>query len=133
MPSMKAVNSPKVALPPPNTWSNCKLYGNQFFISGMTARNAQNDIDGKGSMYEQSKVVFTKIKNLVEAAGGKMNDVIKVNIYVTNIRQREEVWKARAEFFTGEFPCSTLVQVAALATPETWVEIEAVGFIGGGA
>ena len=101
MPSMKAVNSPKVALPPPSTWSNCKVHGNQFFISGMTARNDKNEIDGKGSMYEQSKVVFTKIKNLVEAAGGKINDVIKVNIYVTNIRQREEVWKARAEFFSG--------------------------------
>ena len=131
MPATKAVNSPKVPLPPPNTWSNCKVHGNQFFISGMTARNDKNDIDGKGSMYEQSKVVFGKIKNLVEAAGGKMNDVIKVNIYVTNIRQREEVWKARAEFFSGEFPCSTLVQVAALATPDTWVEIEATGFIGG--
>lgn len=132
MPTMKAVNSPKVPLPPPNTWSNCKVHGNQFFISGMTARNDRNEIDGKGSTYEQAKVIFTKIKNLVEAAGGKMNDVIKVNIYVTDIKQREEVWKARAEFFTGEFPCSTLVQVAALATPDTWVEIEAQGFIGAG-
>jgi enamine deaminase RidA (YjgF/YER057c/UK114 family) len=59
----------------------------------------------------KSKVIFTKIRNLLEAAGGAMADVVKVTIFVTDIRNREQVWRARREFFTGNFPASTLVEV----------------------
>jgi enamine deaminase RidA (YjgF/YER057c/UK114 family) len=91
-----------------------------------------NETAGGDSMYEQSKAVFGKIKALIEEAGGRMDDVVKVNIFVTDIKRREEVWKARSEFFSGDFPVSTLVQVAALARPDLLVEIEAVAFIGAG-
>ena len=77
------------------------------------------------------RTIFTKIRHLVEAAGGNMADIMKVTIFVTDITQREKVWQARREFFTGNFPASTLVQVAALATPALKVEIEAVAHIGG--
>jgi 2-iminobutanoate/2-iminopropanoate deaminase len=59
-----------------------------------------------------------------------MADIVKVTIFVTDITQREKVWQARREFFTGNFPASTLVQVAALANPSIRVEIEAVAHIG---
>ncbi len=59
-----------------------------------------------------------------------MADVMKVTIFVTDITQREKVWQARREFFTGNFPASTLVQVAALAAPSLKVEIDAVAHIG---
>ena len=81
-------------------------------------------------MYEQAKATLTKIKHLIEEAGGRMDDIVKVNIFVTDIKRREEVWRARREFFTGDFPVSTLVEVSALATPELLVEIEAVAILG---
>ena len=56
----------------------------------------------------------------------------QVTIYVTNIKNNTTVWKARAEFFTGDFPASTLVEVSALAAPEILVEIEAIAHIGKG-
>ena len=127
---MEAISSPHVREPKSETWSNCKIYGNHVYISGMTAHDLAGNVVGDGSMYDQSKRTFEKIKNLVEAAGGTMNDVIKVNIYVTDITEREEAWRARAEFFTGNFPASTLVEVSALATPELKVEIEAQAFLG---
>ena len=46
-------------------------------------------------------------KNLGEAAGGRINDVVNVNDFVTDIARREEVWAARREFFSGDFPVST--------------------------
>ena len=85
-----------------------------------------------GDDYAQAKVIFTKIRNLLEAAGGSMSDVVAVTIYVTDIRRREQVWRARREFFAGDFPTSTLVQVAALAAPELDVEISAGAHIGAG-
>jgi 2-iminobutanoate/2-iminopropanoate deaminase len=129
---MRAVKSPKVADPRPKTWSNCKVCGDQVYVSGMIARDAAGRLPEDASMYGQSVRVFEKIRDLMQAAGGAMDDVVKLTIFVTDIRQREEVWRARAEFFTGDFPCSTLVEVRALAAPELLVEIEAVGFLGGG-
>jgi len=125
------VYSPAVAEAPPGRWSNAIRAGEFLYISGQVSRSSDGrTIEGKGE-YEQSKIIFGKIKNLVEAAGGTTDDVVKVTIYVVNIRQNTEVWRARQEFFKGDFPASTLVQVAALGTPEVLVEVEAVAHIGG--
>jgi enamine deaminase RidA (YjgF/YER057c/UK114 family) len=72
------------------------------------------------------------MRHLVEAAGGAMSDVVKMTIYVVNIKKNTEVWRARQEFFTGDFPCSTLVEVRSLATSDILVEIEAIACIGAG-
>ena len=117
--------SPEVPEPSPGTWSNCLVAGGVAYLAGMTARGEE-----PGDEYAQAKAIFTKIRHLVEAAGGSMADIVKVTIFVTDISQREKVWHARRESFTGNFPASTLVQVAALADPSIKVEIEAVAHIG---
>jgi hypothetical protein len=66
----------------------------------------------------------------VEAAGGTMDNVAKLTIFVTDISKNVEVWRARKEFFSGDFPAASLVEVSALATPEILVEIEAVAVLG---
>ena len=129
---MKTLHAPKVREPAPRTWSNAKVCGNQFFVSGMTANDGQDKVAGDASMYGQAMTTFGKIKGMVEAAGAKMDDIIQLNIFVTDIAQRKEVWRAREQFFSGDFPCSTLVQVSALASPALLVEINAVGFVGAG-
>ena len=123
MSSIVRAISPEVPEPQPGTWSNCLVAGGVAYLAGMTAR-------GDGDEYTQSKAILTKIRHLVEAAGGGMADIVKVTIFVTDIKNREQVRKARQEFFTGNFPASTLVQVAALADPSLKVEIEAVAHIG---
>jgi len=131
--TIQRVTSPRLQEPAPGTWSNCRVHGNQVFIAGMTAGDGKGGVLGDGSMYGQAKEAFTKIKHLVEAAGGTMNDIIRVDIYVTDITRRDDVWKARREFFTGDFPTSTLVEVRALAIPQLLVEVNAIGFLGAGA
>ncbi len=126
------VVSDSVGEPPAETWSNCLVVGNQVFIAGMTARGAEFDTVSSSGEYQQAHAIFTKIQSLITTAGGAMSDIVKVNIFVTDITKREEVWRARREFFTGDFPVSTLVEVSALALPEMVVEVEAVGFIGAG-
>jgi len=131
MPKKTRVSSPQVPEPPPQTWSNCLVVGHQVFIAGMTARTGTAVVGGD-SMYEQAKAIFAKIKHLMEAAGGKMDDVVKVLIFVTDIKRREEVWKARREVFSGDFPVSTLVEARALAAPDLLVEVEATAILGAG-
>jgi enamine deaminase RidA (YjgF/YER057c/UK114 family) len=125
----RRVSSPHVPEPPPQTWSNALVVGNQVFIAGMVARDESGPVGGD-SMYGQSKAIFEKIRHMMEAAGGKMDDIVKVTIFVTDIKRREEVWKARREAFTGDFPASTLVEVRALAAPEFLVEVEAFAVLG---
>jgi 2-iminobutanoate/2-iminopropanoate deaminase len=129
---IERVTSPHVAEPPPGRWSNALRVGDMLFISGMVSRaNDGRTIEGRDE-YEQAKVIFGKIRSLVEAAGGVMADVVKVTIYVVNIKNNTEVWRARQEFFSGDFPSSTLVEVRSLATPEILVEIESIACIGAG-
>jgi 2-iminobutanoate/2-iminopropanoate deaminase len=131
--TIRRVTSPAAPEPPPERWSNCLLIDGIAYVAGMVARGDDpKDLAGKDE-YEQAKVIFTKIKGLIEAAGGTMADVVKIIVYVTNIKNNTKVWAARREFFKGNFPVSTLVEVRALASPEILVEIEAIAHIGKGA
>jgi 2-iminobutanoate/2-iminopropanoate deaminase len=129
---IERISSPQVAEPPPGRWSNALRVGNLLYVSGMVSRaNDGKTILGQNE-YEQAHIIFGKIRHLVQAAGGDMSDIVKMVIYVVDIRHNVDVWRARAEIFSGDFPVSTLVQVAALGTPEMLVEIEVVAHIGAG-
>ena len=124
--------SPKVSEPAPKLWSNCIVCDGIAYIAGLTSRNADGiTIDGKDE-YEQTKIIFEKHKALIEVAGGTMADFTKLTIFVTRIQNNKMVWKARAEFFEGNFPACSLVEVSNLASPEIYVEIEGVAHIGKG-
>jgi enamine deaminase RidA (YjgF/YER057c/UK114 family) len=130
MPRTK-VTVPQVAEAGPGLWSNCIRAGDFLFISGQVARPLEG---GKtlvgGTEYDQAKQIFTRIRHICEAAGGSLDDIVKMTIYLVNIRNNTEVWRARREFFSGDFPASTLVEVRSLAGPETLVEIETVAYLG---
>jgi enamine deaminase RidA (YjgF/YER057c/UK114 family) len=128
---IKRISSPEVPEPAPGTWSNCLVVDGIAYVAGMIA-SGKGDTIIEGDEYEQAKVIFAKIRHLIEAAGGSMADVVKVTIFVTDITQREKVWRARREVFTGNFPASTLVEVRALAKPAVKVEVEAIAHIGAG-
>jgi enamine deaminase RidA (YjgF/YER057c/UK114 family) len=130
MPRTK-VTIPNVVEAGPGLWSNCIRAGDFIFISGQVARPLEGGRTLVGSTeYEQAKQIFTRIKHICEAAGGSLNDLVKMTIFMVDIKNNTEVWRARREFFTGDFPASTLVEVRSLAGPETLVEIEAVAYLG---
>ena len=130
MPRTK-VSVPDVAEAGPDLWSNAIRAGDMLFISGQVARPFEGGtgIVGKDE-YEQTKQIFSRIDRIIKAAGGTMDNLIKMTIYVVDIKNNIEVWRARREFFTGDFPASTLVEVRSLAKPEVLVEIEAVAYLG---
>ena len=125
--TIRRVTSPDVPEPPPERWSNCLVSDGIAYVSGMTVRGA--DDPGKMDEYEQAKLIFGKIKGMVEAAGGTMADVVKITVYVTEIKNNTKVWAARREFFSGDFPASTLVEVKGLVDPRMKVEIECQAYV----
>ena len=129
---IQRVTSPIVPEPPPERWSNCLLVDGVAYISGMVALMGDEAALAALDEYDQAKACFVKIRGLVEAAGGTMGDVVKISMFVTNIGSGDKIWRARREVFTGNFPVSTMVEVRALASPKTLIEIEAVAHIGKG-
>ena len=126
----KRYRADTVREPAEGMWSNCLRVGDLIMISGMTARGEDGETVLGTSEYDQAKVVFSKIRDLAEAAGAVMDDVVKMTIFVTSIANNAEVWKARREFFTGDYPACTLVEVSSLAKPEILLEIEAIAVAG---
>ena len=127
--SGRRVVSARLAEPAPGSYSMCKRVGNHVYISGQIGTDNSGKVVGRGDAYKQSQAIFRKIRLLMEAAGGTVDDVVKVVMYTTDMRHQPDIWKARSEVFSGDFPTSTLVCVAALFDPALLVEIEAVGYI----
>ena len=125
----RRISSPHVPEPPPGTFSRAIQVGDHLFVAGMTASSASG-VEGGDSMYEQTRAVFTKVRHLVEAAGGTMNDVVKMTGFITDIKRREEYLRARRDYFTADPPASTLVEVTALAAPGLLIEVEVLAIIG---
>ncbi len=123
---------PEVPEPPPGYWSNCYAVGNLVVIAGMVGKDRANKPVHVGDAYQQSVVAFERMKLFVEAAGGKMSDIIKLNAYLTDIRDREGFVKARQQFFAGDFPPCTVVGGTLFAQPEFLIEVDAWAIIGSG-
>ena len=132
--AIERVLTSHVAEPAPGLWSNCLRCGNQVYIAGLVAVDADFNVLAVGDPSEQSRIIFRNIRHYLEAAGGSLADIVRMRVYLSNLeRDRPAFLEARREFFTGHFPCSTLVEVAALVSPEMLVEVDADAIIGAGA
>ena len=100
--------------------------GRTLYVAGQTARDAQGNIVCKGDAAGQTRQLLENMKNVIEGAGGRMEDVAKTTVFITDIKYREAVGRVRQEFFKGDPPANTLLVVAALADPAFLVEIEAI-------
>ena len=113
---------------PTASWTNAWRIGNEVVMSGMTGHPATREAAQAGQplgAYAQTLVVLHKLEALVQAAGGHRHNIIKTVVYLTDITDKDEVGRARRDFFGNHFPCSTLVEVRALVFPELNVEIDA--------
>ena len=119
-------NYPDIA-PSGPTYSRGVRVGNLLFISGCTARGTE--AQGKASM-EQLRVTLDRIARILKEEGGATSDIVKITTFVTSISD----WRAHqaeqealfAEYFQGEYPANTLVEITALAEDGLDVEIEAI-------
>ena len=108
--------------------------GTLVYIAGQVAADASGQLVGEGNLEAQAEQVFKNVKAAVEAAGGTMADLVKINIYLVAEVDGSEVPKLRAVrdryVNVQKPPASTLVTVTRLARPGWLIEIEAVAAIG---
>lgn len=109
-------------------YSRAVRVGNVIEVAGTTALR-DGEIVGRGNPYEQTKVILHTIAEAINGLGGKMTDVVRTRIFVTDISMWEEIGKAHGEVFSQIRPASTMVEVKGLIDPGLLVEIEATAIV----
>lgn len=112
------------------TYSRAARAGNLLFISGCTARGTQ--AQGQPLM-EQLAMTLERVTGIVQAEGGNPGDIAKITCFVTSIAD----WQAHpdqqaqlfAQYFEGQYPANSLIEITALAEPGLDVEIEAIAVL----
>jgi len=101
--------------------------GGYIWLSGMVG------VAGDGSIpndtVDQFDIALATIDNCLKYAGGLPHQIIKVQVFMTDIRERELINPARIKYFGNNKPASTLIEVSALVDPRMKVEIEAVAYL----
>ncbi|MGU3495439.1 RidA family protein [Xanthobacteraceae bacterium A53D] len=103
--------------------------GRLVFLSGMTSRRADGTIAGIGDVSEQTRQVCENLKAAVEEAGGTLDDICRVDVYVRNMEHFDAIHKVRREYFTGIAPASTMVEICKMTSPDYLIEINAIAVI----
>ncbi|MDE0408141.1 MAG: RidA family protein [Alphaproteobacteria bacterium] len=104
--------------------------GRMVFLRGQCPQS----LDGGASIdshdpVEQTHEVMRNIRQLIEEAGGSMEHLVKIVVYLTDIRHREPVYRTMGQYLKGIHPVSTGLVVQALARPEWLVEIDGTAVI----
>jgi enamine deaminase RidA (YjgF/YER057c/UK114 family) len=103
--------------------------GRIVFISGMTARKVDGTIAGIGDITEQTRQVCENVKAAVEAAGGTMDDICRVDVYVRNMEHFKKIHAVRQQYFKPPLPASTMVEIVKMTSPDYLIEINAIAVV----
>lgn len=106
--------------------------GKLLFISGMTARTRDGTVAGIGDVELQTRQVCENLKAAAEAAGGSLDDIVRVDVYVRNMEHFPIIHKVRREYFKEPVPASTMVEVSKMVSADYLIEISAIAVLPNG-
>lgn len=97
---------------------------NHIFVTGTVAVDENGNVVGENNVYEQTKYIIEKVKNILNQVGADLDTVVRTRMFVTDISKWEEIGKAHGEFFHAIKPATTMVEVSKLIDPKFLIEIE---------
>ncbi len=110
----------------PTGYNHLVKAGNLMFIAGQVAVDGEGNVVGEGDMVAQVRQVLENMKTVLASEGADFSNVVKINIFTTDIDRFRAASDVRREYFRENPPASTLVQIERLARPGFLVEIEAI-------
>ncbi|WP_345250162.1 RidA family protein [Pigmentiphaga soli] len=103
--------------------------GQQIFISGTLAWDADRKLVGVGDVEVQTRHILDAMAAILRTQGASLRDIVKINFFLTDIRDKERIWAVRREMFGDHRPASTLVEVSQLVDTEAKLEVEAIALV----
>jgi 2-iminobutanoate/2-iminopropanoate deaminase len=104
--------------------------GRTVYVSGQVSMDAEGNVVGEGDIKAQTQQVLENVQIVLEEAGGTLDDVVKVTVFITDMGNYDGIHEVRRRFFTEPYPASSMVEVSALIDPRLLVEVEAVAVVG---
>ncbi len=108
------------------SWSQAVAYGDLVAVSGQIALDAEGEVVGAGSLVQQAEYVFSRIDEVLAAAGSGRGGLIRITMYVTTLDYLAELRAARDRWLGEVRPASTLVQVSGLVHEGLLIEVDAL-------
>ncbi len=127
----RQITSPKIGKPSGH-FSHATMIearGRLVFVSGMLAKGADGKIVGVGDISAQTRQVCENLKAAMEAAGGTLDDICRVDVFVRNMEHFDAIHVVRRQYFTGVAPASTMVETPKMTTPDALIEISAIAVL----
>jgi 2-iminobutanoate/2-iminopropanoate deaminase len=100
--------------PPPGHYAQAVKYGGLVFVSGQTPEEPGTGKPIKGTIEEQTRLVLSNIKAILEAAGSGLDKVLKVNVYLSDIELKQKMGEVYKEFFPNNPPARIAMGVSGL-------------------
>jgi enamine deaminase RidA (YjgF/YER057c/UK114 family) len=103
------------------------IAGDTIYLRGQVGQDLDTaESVGAGDAAAQAEQAMANIDLLLREAGATLADIVKVTVYLTDIRYREPAYRVMGRWLKGVYPVSTGLVVSALARPEWLVEIDAI-------
>ena len=128
------INPP--TLPRPRGFSHGILVtgGRLLFLAGQTGSNAEGQISAPGDLVAQYEQVLYNLKTVVEAAGGKMQDITQITIFVRDrddyLTHLKPLGRVHRAFFGDYYPATALFEISRFFQDEALIEIEGIAVLG---
>ena len=110
-------------------YSHAAKAGDTLYIAGQVAQDLDGNLVGKGDFESQVRQVYVNLKNILEEAGGGLNNIVKMTTYLTHFNYIETYRSVRNEYFPEPCPPNTLLIIESLALPDYMIEVEAVAVL----
>lgn len=103
--------------------------GRLLFISGLLSKDANGEVVGVGDMGAQMEQVLQNMIAALKAAGATLDDLVRVDVYTTDISKFDEIHAVRRKHFQKDPPASTMVEVSSLTDKRCLIEMNAIAVI----
>ena len=107
----------------------CRATGTTIYISGQVPVNEKGELVGKSDSKQQAEQVFENLGRALKAVGAEVQDIVKLNTYLVNSRDRTPTKEVRKKFLGEHCPTTTSYTVKCLASPDFLIEVEAIAVL----
>jgi enamine deaminase RidA (YjgF/YER057c/UK114 family) len=112
------------------TWAQVTRKGNLVFISGQVGLDQKGNFPGAGDFESQARLALDNLVSVLKAAGGRLDDLMMITVFVTDMGNRPTFARVRDAYFRANPPASTIVEIKRLFMDGVLVEVNGIAVLG---